>query len=250
MFNAAKKTAFIVAAAAAAVAAGSASAEQMTMTFTGLGPSQIVGVNYNAGRSYAAGPVSGYSYYYAGLMKWNTAWGQRTTFCTQINEHVWNGLTVTYDVVDVSQVPDTNPAPGPMGAIKAELVRELYGRFYDTVRGSNDATLNAAFQLAIWEITHENLTGANTALAAGQLNLGLGAVQADSKKNGAVVATAGSMLGMLGGASDENWNDGRLFGLSHATAQDQLLIVPIPAVLGVAAAGLLGVIGLRRRLVK
>lgn len=228
--------------------AATAHAEQMTMTFTGLGPSKTVGINYNANRSFNAGPVSSYSNYLAGLMKWNTAWGQRTTFCTQLKENVWNGLTVTYDIVDVKDVPDWDPKPGPMGEVKAQLVRELYSKFYESVRASNDSNLHAAFQLALWEITHENLTINNAGGAAGQLNLGLGALQANTGNNSSVVGAASSMLGVLGGASNSGWNDGRLRGLSHATAQDQLIIVPIPAAVGLAALGVAGVIGLRRRL--
>lgn len=253
-----ERKSFVIAAAvgsmfAAAGIASSASAENWTLTFTGLGPAKIISANYNNNRSFNAGPVSSFSSFWAGEMKWKNAQGRQfKTYCTQINEHInWN-QTVTYQQVALEQVPDSPPAPGPMGQYKATVLRDLYARFYHQVKSSGSDTQNAAFQCLVWEITHENTTANSAAGVLGQLNLGLGAFQlkADNNNNGGVFSCANSMLAQLGGANDNDFrffsNGDNIRGLRHDTAQDQILVVPIPAPALMAAAGITG-LGIWRR---
>jgi hypothetical protein len=238
---------------AAAFIASSASAENWTLTFTGLGPAKIINANYNNARSFNAGAVSSYSSYWAGEMKWKNAQGKQfKTYCTQINEHINYNQTVTYQQVALEQVPDSPPAPGPMGQYKAVVLRDLYARFYHSVKASGSDIMNAAFQCLVWEITHENTNAQSAAGVLGQLNLSLGAFQlkSDGNANAGIFGAADSMLAALGGSNNDDFrffnNGDNLRGLRHDTAQDQIMVVPIPAPALVAAAGLLGV-GLWRR---
>lgn len=241
----------------AAGAASTASAADWTLTFTSLGPAKIINANFNHNRSYNAGPVNSYSSFWAGEMKWKNAQGKQfKTYCTQINEHInWN-QTVTYQQVALEQVPDSPPAPGPMGQFKAIVLRDLYARFYHQVKASGSDTQNAAFQCLVWEITHENTNAQSAAGVLGQLNLGLGAFQlkSDGNANAGVFSAADSMLAALGGSDNDEFrffsNGDNMRGLRHDTAQDQILVVPLPAPALAAAAGLIGLGIYRRRRMK
>jgi hypothetical protein len=240
---------------AALASASSALGSTWNMTFNGLGPARIVGVNYNNNRTWNAGSVTNFTSYWAGEMRWTNNQGRSfTTFCTQVKENIAFNQNVTYTQVAVEQVPDSPPAPGPMGAVKATILRDLYARFYHDVKSSGDATKNSAFQCLVWEITHENVNAASAANALGQLDLSKGAFQLSQagNTNASVFAAANQMLAELGGSNKSLFlafaNDDNLRGLRHDTAQDQLLVVPVPAPVLLAAAGLLGVGVLRRRM--
>lgn len=236
----------LMSAVAVAGIAASADATTWTLTFNSVSPNQIVGVNYNAARSNAAGPASSFNSVYAGSMNWTGPYGKSySTYCTQLNEYISFGQTVTYTETAIENVPDAPGSPGPMGSLKATLLRDLYARHYAAVKSSSSAQLHAAFQVAIWEITHENLNAANAAGALAQLNVGTGAMQINAA-NAGVFAAAQSLLAGLG--VDGFRSFGGLLGLSHLTAQDQLLVVPIPMPAALAALGLLGVGVLRRRM--
>ncbi len=241
-----KHTALTAVLAAAGISA-CANATTWTMTFTNVSPNTIVGINYNGGRSFSAAPAGSYSSVYAGRMLWNGPYGKTyTTYCTQLNEHInWN-QTVTYTQTAVENVPDAPGTPGPMGAIKATILRDLYARHYAQVKASSSGELNAAFQVAIWEITHENINAANAAGALAQLNLANGAMQMNAIANAGVFAAANLLLADLGVGGFRSF-DGVL-GLTHETAQDQLVVVPVPVPAMLAGLGLLGVVAVRRRM--
>lgn len=237
---------FLLAAAVASAVAASAEATTWTLTFTNVSPNMIVGINYNGGRSFNAGPAGSFSSVYAGRMQWNGPYGKTyTTYCTQLNEHINWGQTVTYTETAVENVPDAPGSPGPMGSIKAAILRDLYARHYAAVKASSSNELNAAFQLAVWEITHENIAAANASAALAQLSFTNGAMQMNGS-NASLLATANSLLADLGIGGFRSF-DG-LFGLTHESAQDQLMVVPLPVPAMLAGVGLLGVIGLRRRM--
>lgn len=240
------KTILLAVIASSAVAAG-ANAANMNLTFTGVGPSKDLKINYNAGRSFNQNASGGYTTYKAGRMKWtNAGGGAVNTYCTQLAESISVGQTVNYAVTAIENVPDPNP--GAMGAIRAQLVRDLYAKKWNQVKNSTDSKLNAAFQLVIWEITHENLTGVDAAAALAQLNVGTGAlaVNMNNSTTAQVASLAMQMIASLGVNGFASF--GNLLGLTDPSAQDQLIVVPLPMTLGLAAAGLAGVIGLRRRM--
>lgn len=226
-------------------ATSTAGAATMSMTFNGLGPSKTLKLNYNAGRSFNQNASGGWQNYAAGKMKWTSSGKSVTTYCTQIAETISNGQTVNYTVAALANVPDPNP--GPMGAIKATLVRDLYARNWSSVKASNSSNLHAAFQLAIWEITHENVSAANAAAAADQLNVAVGALAVNMNNNttAQVAAIAQQMIDSLG--TNGFLAFGNVVGLTDPFAQDQLVVVPIPAPVLVAGLGLLGAAALRRR---
>lgn len=94
--------------AVASCIASTASADNWTLTFTSLGPAKVIGANFNHTRAYNAGPVSSFSNYWAGEMKWKNAQGKQfKTYCTQINEHINYNQTVTYQQVALEAVPES-----------------------------------------------------------------------------------------------------------------------------------------------
>jgi hypothetical protein len=241
------KTQFAFGATIAACAISAcAEATSWTLTFTNVSPNTVVGINYNGARSFGAGPAGSYNSVYAGQMQWNGPYGKSyTTYCCQVNEHISFGQTVTYLETEVENVPDGPGNPGPSGSIKSSLLRDLYARNYATVKASSSNELHAAFQVAIWEITHENISAADASGALAQLNLLNGAMQINGAQSG-VLAAANSLLAGLGIGGFRSF-DG-LLGLTHASAQDQLVVVPIPVPALLAGLGLLGVAAIRRRM--
>jgi hypothetical protein len=224
------------------VVAPSATADSITMTYLGFGASQSAGISYNASRAWDGRSVSTFTNITAGEHRFSVYSQERVTFCVQLFEGVTAGNTYTFDYADVADVPDSPPAPGAMGAIKATLVSDLYRRYYSGLSGAQD---NAAFAIALYEITHENLSAADASSALAQLDLTRGAFQTSASAD--AFQSAADMLASLGEGGFRSVGS-NLRGLTNATAQDQLLMVPVggPAVL--AGLGLLGVGVLRRRM--
>jgi hypothetical protein len=232
------KTRVLAGALAAGAMCAGASASNLTLTFNGVGPS--VNVNYTFGTSTANTS--------AGVFNWNGSTVK--TFCVQLNELISSGQTVTYAVVAPELVPDVPPvSPGNMGAIKATVMRDLFWRFYNTaVTGT--ATQAAAFQMLVWEISHESIGSATDASGfLALLSLSTGAFKINSSADGnAALSLAISWLNSLGQGGFKAF-DG-LRGLTHATLQDQLIVVSVPAPALLAGLGLIGAVAVRRRLNK
>ena len=224
-------------------AATAASATNMTLTFDGYGLSGSNRVSYNHNRTWdSRGPATFYNIV-CGQHNFTSASGRsRVTFCAQLFEGVTAGNTYTFAIVAPENVPDEPGNPGNMGTIKATLVQDLYKRYYKHVDTAEEAS---AFQLALYEITHENITAADAAGAVGQLALDKGAFQSQAASSGGY-AGAAAMLASLGtngfGSIGNN-----LLGLTNPSAQDQLIVVPIGAPAILAGLGLVGVGLLRRR---
>lgn len=236
---------YLIGAVMAGIASAAASASTMTLKFTGVNPGVNVKYSYNG---------SGWTTTAAGLFTWQ---GGVKTFCTQLNEFISNNQTVTFNVVSAEQVPDAqapgSPNPGPMGSIKATVLRDLYARNYDIGTLGSDAIAAAAFQVVVWEITHETLAQGQDAQAfAASLSMLNGTFKLKSDTDAAVLAAANALLASLGGGS--NGNDFLAFdglrGLTHIEFQDQLIVVPLPASALLAGLGLLGAGVLRRRVAK
>jgi hypothetical protein len=238
------KTTGLAIAAALGVSAA-ASANSLTLTFLGFGDSTTTGVRYNSNLGWSSRSSASLTNITVGVHRWGIYGQERASFCTQLFEGVTVGQTYTFNVVAPSQVPeadDPTNAPGPMGAIKAALINDLYRRYYADLAG---ATQIGAFQLAIYEITHENLAATSASQAVSQLALDKGAFQ--SGKAGGLYATAASMLASLGQGGFGSMGP-NLLGLSNASAQDQLLVVPIGAPAVLAGFGLIGLGFMRRRM--
>jgi len=211
--------------------AGVARGDTMTLTFDGVSPGRSIGWSLNYGGS---GTSS------VGVFNW--AGGVRT-FCAQIEENISVGQTVTFDVVDVAEVPDggagNDPTqPNQMGATKSAQVQTAYALWYaNSLMASAD--LSAAFQMVIWEISHEQ------GGMSGGYKINTGSARFTSNSTVESQATAWldeinsrTLTGGLLGFS-------QLRGLTHVNYQDQLIVVPGAGSL----AGLAGIaaIGRRRR---
>lgn len=213
-----------------AASATTARGDVLTLTFQNVSPGAGVQYNLNSGNGNFNGTT-------AGVMNWV---GGYETFCVQLEEYISGGQTVTYDVLDVADVPDAEP--GAMGDVRAGLIEDLYARNYASIASAEDA---AAFQVAIWEIVHERGDTFNP-LTLGDLGLSTGTArfQLNPDDTGNVLTLAGNLLAGLGGVDkDEFLTFENLRGLSNLDYQDQLIVVPGPG----AIAGMIGVAAMRRR---
>lgn len=219
------RSAMAISALVAAALVSSAQGSVVTATFNNVSPGTGVNVSSNGGGSFGGTT--------AGVFNWTATGGdsgivgQFTTFCIELTQHISGGNSYTYTLT----APASAPIPGlgfsPMGP-RANLLAELYGRFYPTLNLSN-ASDTAAFQLAVWEISNDNNA---------TLDLTTGNFQAQN--GGTYFATAQNWLSQLDGTGPTL----SITALSSNTVQDQIY-VPAPA-----AAGLLGFAGLaasRRR---
>jgi len=231
---------------AALAVAASASADSVTMSYLGHGNPSTAGLRYNNRLTWSARSSATFSNVSIGSQQWSVYGQQRTTFCVQLFEGVTAGNSYTYTILPPSQVPDMDApvnAPGPMGPVKATLVNDLYRRYYAGLSGAQSV---GAFQLALWEITHENIDARTASEAVTQLGLDRGAFQVNQLSG--TYRTAASMLSSLGEGGFGTMST-TFHTLTNQSAQDQLMVVPIGAPAVLAGLGLIGV-GLMRRRVK
>ncbi len=167
-------------------------------------------------------------------------------FCVEVAE-AFPDDPIQYNVSEVTSVPEEAP-PGNMSANQALLMKDLYAKNYadiaDTTNDTDWADTSdevAAFQILIWEISHESFTSTTLAGMVGELSITLGAFQVSNAFNANVSTIAGQMIAGLGAGGFEDYN---ILGGSNATNQDLLIVVPSPAIAGLAG---LGLVGMRRR---
>ena len=194
----------------------------------------------------AVDPSATGSYAQAGLNFFDVSGGGSVmAFCVEVKENFPDD-PISYTVVDASTVPEEAP-PGPMGATRFDLVQSLYANFYDDASStggddssfSNSADESSAFQLVLWEITHENFAASTASGMISEMDIELGAMAITSFQNANILTIANTMIAGLGSGSVFN-----MFGLSNPTNQDLLIVVPSPAIAGLAG---LGLVGMRRR---
>lgn len=157
-------------------------------------------------------------------------------FCIEPREFVSSGQTYTYNFSNLEQGA-TNI--GGMGAAKADLIRELFGRYYPVIGASLDALHASAMQIAIWEIVREN---------SGTLNVTTGNVMFRNAADAPSMTLAQTYLSSLNGSGPKLTN---LYALTNVGAQDVIVQVnspaPEPGVLVTAGLGLIGIALLARR---
>jgi len=195
----------------------------------------------------------------AGLFNWTATSGGLSgnfkTCCIELNQYIGFGGNYQYNLVSLQDAgnPDTGlnlPGEhGPIGVVKASLLRELFGRDYNG--GNLDASQAAALQMDVWEIVYDG----NSSQPNHNLNLSAGNFTATSG-DPATNALAQSWLDSLNGAGPK----ANLIGLTSPDVQDQVTIappgpdssVPEPATVvlaGLAATGFAGwAWGRKRRL--
>ena len=128
-------------------------------------------------------------------------------------------------------------------------MQDLYSRYYSDVITDNGETWSnyldemTAFQLVIWEISHENFSDtSDLSIMKSELSITLGAMAVTDYYSADVLNSANVMIAALGTGG---WNSmSNLLGGTNATNQDLLIVVPSPAIAGLAG---LGLVGMRRR---
>ena len=136
--------------------------------------------------------------------------GTLFAFCIEPREFVSPGGTYTYDFNSLDQGA-TNI--GGMGAAKANLISELFGRFYPVIGAPIDATHASAVQIAIWEIVREN---------SGTLSVSTGNVVFQNPQDGAALTLAQTYLSSLTGTGPR---DNNLYALTAVGVQDMVVQV-------------------------
>lgn len=171
---------------------------------------------------------------------------QSLTWCAELYQGLDLGSSYTFDTVAAEQAPSGEVAPGPMGALKAAAVRDLFARWINASNGNiNGAPADrdaksAAFQIVLWELTHENFTANSPQAVLAQMSLTTGAFRASI--TGATADWYGSIVQSLGVGGFQST---AIEGLTSSLAQDQLRLVPAPAAF--ALIGLGGLLNRRRR---
>ncbi|HEY7118293.1 MAG TPA: hypothetical protein VH475_17020 [Tepidisphaeraceae bacterium] len=148
-------------------------------------------------------------------------------FCLEPDQEFPSGTNVGYTVVDLASSPPSGSSHGPMGAAKADQVRELWGRFHAGIGTDNNKA--AAFQMAMWEIVTD--TGKD-------LTKGAFVADTSSASGAAIEQQAQAWLNQLTGCGPK----ANLLALSSCTDQDQVFEVP-PQVCNPLKRGMTATIG-------
>jgi PEP-CTERM motif len=220
-----KKTTALLAGLVAA--AGIAQANTVEATFNDVNPGGTMVVSEDGGvtTSDAAGGVfnwtrTGGDFAGPGLS------GDFMTVCIETAENVAFGNNYTYQVVNLEEAPSTQN-PG-MGAAKADLLRELFGRYFSDSMTVDEAVM---FQAATWEIVNDD----GLDIDGDGFQVGVGA--------GVTIAMQGQVQVMLD-SLDGTGPTVQLMAIVGDGIQDQVFVVPAPGSLALLG---LGAFGLRRR---
>jgi hypothetical protein len=190
----------------------------------------------------------------AGERQWTNQYGREViTYCVQLYQSATIGETITYSqTTDLNSVPGAETAPGPMSEVQTGMVEDMYSRFINGRTGKlaegtaltdsfSYEAASAAFQLVLWEISHEDITAETLDGAKEQLSMEVGAFRAAE-------ATEATEL-IISSLGEDGWESHEgIIGLHSATSQDQLMVVPLPTPVILAGIGLLGVAAVRRKL--
>jgi hypothetical protein len=154
-------------------------------------------------------------------------------FCIEPREFVSAGTTYTYDFTNL-EMGATNI--GGMGVAKADLLRELFGRFYPIIGAPIDAMHASAIQIATWEIVREN---------SGVLNVSTGNVEYQNPQDAAALTLAQTYLSALTGTGPRASG---LYALTNVGAQDIIVQeTPEPVEFATTGVALIALAMLRRR---
>ncbi len=170
--------------------------------------------------------------------------GSISAFCIEVVEN-YPDDPITYQAVEISQVPENSP-PGALSEVAQTLIQDLYAKFYSSnilnapTNAFDRKTNYAAFQLLIWEISHENFDTTDASVAVTRMDLTQGAFVGASNQE--TMNLASSMIASLGNGGFSAYS--KLIGLTNPNNQDLLIVVPTPAIAGLAG---LGLAGMRRR---
>lgn len=210
-------------------AAANAGFDTICATFNSVSPGSDGQYSLNSGANWQNTGTAGLFNWTRTSGSYSGAQGNFMSFCTELGEHVGYGNNYCYDVMALESAPNSL---GGMGSAKANLLRELFGRYYTPAFGSVlSANAATAMQLSIWEIVFE--TGGSLDLTAGNAQF--------VNNNGAAVALAQSYLASLDGSGPMN-ND--IVAMSAAGVQDH--IIPAPGTMALIGVGSLAIARRRR----
>ncbi len=205
--------------------------------------------SYSSSRAWDASPTGTWGSAFTGLnFSRVVGTGERIqTFCTELNTGV-SGHLIVYDVNELVN------NSGKITAARSVLLQDLYARYYDQVNTTpaGDHTREefvAGFQLAVWEIIHENVTSSTDAsVALGQLDVSIGGMAFRDYAGADSLSVATDMIASLGQSGFRPYSN--IVELSNGSTPDMVYaysVVPTPAVAGLAGIGLLGMRRRRRR---
>jgi hypothetical protein len=216
---------------------------------------RLVTINFDYSRASNASAVTGGNLAMAGTVDFTllsvnstaNGGGTLTAFCVEINEGFPDD-PIDYTLVAPTSVPEEVP-PNVMTSNQSQMMQDLYSRYYaDVMESGSESWVSytdemAAFQLVIWEISHENFSDtSDLSVMKSELDITLGAMQATDYYSSDVLNAANAMITALGTGG---WNNfGALLGGTNPTNQDLLIVVPSPAIAALAG---LGLVGMRRR---
>lgn len=117
-----------------------------------------------------------------------------------------------------------------LGAAKVSVMRDLFARWIDPSTGrvvgaaSVRVVTSAAFQLAVWEVVHENFATTDASTLVARMSLSTGAFR--SAASAETIARYGAIVSSLGQGGFQACD---LELLGNPVAQDQIRVVPAPA---------------------
>lgn len=154
---------------------------------------------------------------WTGLGKDVPGWG----FCLELAQEGKNGW---HDLLELQDAPLPSQYGTPMGMVKADYIRELWGRYFDPAWPTGADTQKAeAFSAAIWEIVYE--TESIWDVTSGTGFKATGVEQA---------ALANSWLASLNGQGPKATN---LYAVSRDDGQDYVVQIPEPMTILILALG-------------
>jgi hypothetical protein len=166
--------------------------------------------------------------------------GTCTTFCTDLLQSVSN-FGSTYTAAEVGAAPNGLP----MGAAKAAAINNLYsfaaGRQFESGSTAGARNFAGAFQIAIWEVVADY----DGSLAS--LDHTLGDFRATKVNGSSLNGGMQKMLGDLFESIGRESSHSDLMALTSEGAQDQLVVMPVPAAVLLGGLGLGGVVAFGRR---
>ena len=170
--------------------------------------------------------------------------GDFITFCSDLTQYV-TSTTKTYSVENIGDLPKSPGVPS-MGADAAQAIFDIFKSAGGAqLLPTASKSLAAAFQLAVWEIVYDYDGNVGTS----SLDTSGGAFKVTGV-NGTYASAVNSHLTSLLGAVGNGASGDGIYGVASCDAQDQLVVVPLPAPAVLAGLGLGGAFLVRRRMAR
>jgi hypothetical protein len=245
---------FVIATAGAIALAAGASGATVKAKYTGL--AQNSGT-YHIALQHNSGTLT--AHVGAGALKHHVQNDSQTfagallrTFCVDLAQNVV-GQVRTYNIQSVASAPEPDAPTGNVGTVRAGFLQSLYynamqAGLIDNRGSATDAMTNqqaSAFQLVIWELAFEDAGVLSAAVGGGSYASLL--ANDNFEVTSSISAGVASNLNTFFGWAFNGDTLGGLRAMTSQTAQDQLIIIPLPTTGGLALAGLAGVAIRRRR---